>query len=416
MLETFQGFRQDRPRTSEVNAFETIAFGAENVTFIRKDACLLQHQAFQGPFIQSQTAAVQPDQIGPLGADRPEGRQVRIDVAFHEIAVGLDIGQDLVQPGFAFAIGGLASHHAERVGPFTQTAAVEGLLETPAQFRVGNNDVGGVQAGQVEGLAGRGTHHGIIGERRVDGGKGRENHPFEDQVGMDLVSHHQHLVLPADLADTGQFLTGPHPSHGVVRAAEDEQGDGRIGRLGFEIGEIHGVTAILQDQAAGNDLGPVVLDGSKKRVVDGPLDQDFFPRPGKGAHQPVHRRHHPGRGEDPAGIDGPAVPPPHPVHHGLVVAVRAQGIAVNAVLGTTHQGVDHRLGRGKVHVGHPERQHPVFAEIVVGGDPARRVFRILDDPPFGGLGVLAIDLVIEIDLHDAYTLSLIDGMLTRHFS
>ena len=45
-------------------------------------------------------------------------------------------------------------------------------------------------------------------------------HPRPDEVKMDLVAHHEHVVGKADLADAHKLLFAPYPAGGVVGAAQ----------------------------------------------------------------------------------------------------------------------------------------------------------------------------------------------------
>ena len=55
-------------------------------------------------------AAIEPCEIGTLGLGHRDTGHVGLHLVIHEIAVGLQIDEQLVQPGLPIAIGGQAGH------------------------------------------------------------------------------------------------------------------------------------------------------------------------------------------------------------------------------------------------------------------------------------------------------------------
>ena len=47
-------------------------------------------------------------------------------------------------------------------------------------------------------------------------------HPASNEVGMDLIRHQDHAVLPANLRHADQLIRRPYPAYRIFRGAENE--------------------------------------------------------------------------------------------------------------------------------------------------------------------------------------------------
>lgn len=98
--------------------------------------------------------------------------------------------------------------------------------------------------------------------------------PFEDEVGMDLVTNDSDIVLSADFRIGMQLLYCPHTAHGVVGGAEDS----RLYLVGFnfffQIGKINFIMAVFKNEGAVNEFPVILRDGGMKRMVNGLIDED----------------------------------------------------------------------------------------------------------------------------------------------
>ena len=77
------------------------------------------------------------------------------------------------------------------------------------------------------------------------------------QFAMNLVSHHQHAVSPADIRDLLQFRPRPDAPGGIVGIAQEQELDGGIRRLPLQVLRIKRVPPVLVLQRAGFRHAPV---------------------------------------------------------------------------------------------------------------------------------------------------------------
>ena len=122
--------------------------------------------------------------------------------------------------------------------------AKEGL----PQKLIGNKDIGLLKPCKVERLAGR---SGSEGKFREGGIQRLEDLVFfcPDKIKMDLITEDDHTVVPADPADSQQFLRRPGPPDRIVRIAQDEQPDIVFHNFLFKIlkvGDISSVSFLAQ--------------------------------------------------------------------------------------------------------------------------------------------------------------------------
>lgn len=128
-----------------------------------------------------------------------------------------DVGHAIIQPAFAARIGRFRRIHAESVE--VGMVVEHGRL---IDFRVGGEEPRRLHAGQREGLGDR-----LVGDRIIHHGlvvQGRERNvllALADEVAMDFVRQHEHIVLEADFAIAGQFFLGPGAANQIIWVAED---------------------------------------------------------------------------------------------------------------------------------------------------------------------------------------------------
>ncbi len=332
---------------------------------------------------------------------RPDQRDVRDmpgHVLFQITQVTLDVVQNLLQPFLAVVIGCFQRDDAEDADP-TQPGASQRLLEAGAQLVVGDDDVGRVQASQIESLAGRGADHRILGEILADAGKRGEGISLVDQVAVYLIGYNKNIVLQAYLAEAGQLVSRPNPPHGVVGAAQDSHFQLRVPGLFLKISVIHTIAAVYVNERIGDQLSAVVLNGVEKRVVDGRLDEHFFPWSHEGAHQQVERGHHARRCANPFRSHRPPLASFHPVDDRFVIRTRFGGVAVDPMACPFGQGIHDGLRAGEIHVSHPHRQDPLIAQRKIGLLPMDQVLAFPKELPLNRIGAPATYLCIEIVLH-----------------
>ncbi len=173
--------------------------------------------------------------------------------------------------------------------PSSKPARSALVLELLQEVRVGGDDGGGREAGDVERLARSDAGDRLLGQLRGEGGQDLVTVAAKDEVVMDLVGDDEKVPLDGDPAEGLELLPRPHAADGVVRAAEDEH-PARGVDLRPQVVEVHRVAAAVEEERVADDAAAVVLDGVIEGMINGRLDDDRVVRLGEGADRVVQGR------------------------------------------------------------------------------------------------------------------------------
>ena len=140
--------------------------------------------------------------------------------------------------------------------------------KAPAQIGVGDDDVAGHRAGDVEGLGAGGQHH-----RPVQHLRRRQRHRHvpvtrQHEVVVNLVRDQDHQVaLGSELGQRAKLLPAPDAAARVVRGAEDH--DPLVaGKRCPERIQVHAVAAVLLHERRFDDPPAVCAQHPVEGVVD----------------------------------------------------------------------------------------------------------------------------------------------------
>ena len=97
------------------------------------------------------------------------------------------------------------------------------MLESLAQCIIGNGDVGHLQAGNVESLAGSHSHNAVLPAPVRDLRKHGVCAGGIDNITVDLVREHQQMVSAADLLHLRKLFLCPDTAGWIMRTAKHEQ-------------------------------------------------------------------------------------------------------------------------------------------------------------------------------------------------
>ena len=204
----------------------------------------------------------------------------------------------------------------------------------------------------------------------------------EKQVAVDFVRDDGQVVPEAQLGHRGQLLPGEDAADRVVRVAEGE----RAGAVGDRRGHLLRVQRVATVGLAGQRHRLEHLSGAPRRVDDGPVDRRLHQRPisrlrcGAGGYvQSDDKARHE---DDRLGRHRPGIALLQARDEHLAQFRRLTVVAENPMLDALVERADHRLRRGEVHVGDPERKD-------VGAK----------GPPFFAVGVPAVDDTVEVVGH-----------------
>ena len=335
---------------------------------------------------------VDPQQIGAVGIDDLRLRQVLGDEGLRVLHVPVDVLHELVDPVRAQVVAGDQRSLTHDVGLAVARLAV-GLAILRAQLRIRDHDGRGLQAGDVEGLAGRAEEGEVPAVLLVEAHAGEEAMARKDEVAVDLVDHQDRPVFIAELCDLLQLLLRPDAAHRVVRAAEDQRLDLLLLELLLHRVKVDGVAPILIAELAVDELPPVLADRLAEGVVDRLHDHHGIAGGGEGPHADMDRVDEAGAERDPFRVHGEAVARGIPVVERFKIIVQRVGVAEDAVVDALVELGKDLVGQAEIHVRDPHGEQIVpplalHAEIVfqaVGAAPVDDLVKIVfhSQPPTG---------------------------------
>ena len=188
------------------------------------------------------------------------------------------------------------------------------------------------------------------------------------KIAVNLVRQHHQAMTARDVQHLNQFRLAPDPSHRIMGRTQQQYLGLRPGGALLQMLQIHAVvTGFVCHQRIFNHGPAGIPDRAEKRRVHRRLDNHALSGLGKGQAGRVEGRHHPGRHDNPVSLDAPAMTAFKPLDHGLIKAVREQGIAIYRMLRPLGQSTGDRFRGREVHIGDPRRYHIVTAEYCLAG-------------------------------------------------
>ena len=184
------------------------------------------------------------------------------------------------------------------------------------------------------------------------------------ELAVYLVRDHRDVVALADVARAFQLFGCPYPSGRVVGIAKQQYPCARVGGFLLQVVIVHAVRIAFEHQGVGYAQAAVVADGRVEAVVHRPLHQHPVARAGQCLEDGGYGGYHARGVDDVFRADVPSVAAGKPVADGRVVCVGHVGVAEDAVLHPSAQGVDDGLCGAEVHVCHPHGQYPVIGHAV----------------------------------------------------
>ena len=192
-------------------------------------------------------------------------------------------------------------------------------LELLPHFLVGDQDVGALDAGQVEGLAGGGAddavHLGVLGHIAVD-----DVLAGEDQIVVDFVGDDEDVVLLAESIQLLQFLSCPHTAAGVVGGAQ-QHSPGLGGDCFFHGIPVHGVIAVLVMEGHIQQHTAFIGGGAKEGAVHRRAHQHFVAGLGDGVDCHMQSGDDAGSEGNPLFLDLIVVAALHPAHNSFIIFI-----------------------------------------------------------------------------------------------
>nr|GFA81224.1 hypothetical protein [Tanacetum cinerariifolium] len=359
-----EAFLKHRSGAAEVQTNELAAVVAELKAVAQCDPGVVQEKRLR--VFQSQAGAVQPGQVGALRQVHGDTREAGLDGVGQVITVALQIRHHVLQPLAALAIRHFGGFQAQRVDAVHK--AEPSIVETLAQLRVLHHGKGGLQPGDVPGLARRHQRHAACCDGRAQRGDGDVLSPVEQQVSVDLVRDDQHVAPLTGLTDGQQFVMLEDFAQRVVGVTQQQRTVLRQGV--FQCGDIGGVPALgvgLERQVDTRQIP--VGRGLQQRGIIGRLHQHRSGRRNQGIQRHVHARFDAGQEHQVFGFDLPVIPLGQVPDQRLAQRLLRHGVTQHRVLQPVFQRLyDGRRDR-KVHVRYPHWQHifGVLAPLLAAG-------------------------------------------------
>ena len=268
--------------------------------------------------------------------------------------------------------------------PVAETGTERLPFEGVMQFLVEDGDIARLQAGKVEGLSHARADNRMVPRFIPQRCHRRMGITWTHEVHMDFVAHHNHVMGQANAHQGFQLFGGPHPTHGVVGIAQQEQLDLVFNDRPLESFEVDRVGPVLVHERRIHHLAPIILHHTAEGVIDRLLDQHRIARVGEGPHR-SRQGEHDSRGQNEALFRrAPTVTGGKPVIHRIVIGVAFNGVAENTMRNALGKRIGHLAGQGKIHVRHPKRHQ-------IG-----RAMRGFGGIELEGIGPTAFDGGIEI--------------------
>lgn len=166
---------------------------------------------------------VNPGEVGGFDFRNSGGGELFAEGGSEEVAVGAEVGEEVLTPRFAMLVGGFGSVVGEAVDLGESVTAGGG--EAAADGVVWNDGEGVAEARDVVGFTGSEKGDGAIAEsvREVESGKMGRFFFVEDEVAVDLIGKKNEVVLFAEGRELHDFLFGEDAAHRVLGIAEDEE-------------------------------------------------------------------------------------------------------------------------------------------------------------------------------------------------
>ena len=183
-----------------------------------------------------------------------------------ELIVAVQILFQAIQPGFALII-----CSAKRDGPkgidIAHFVIVDGPFNGPSVVFSLGDDVGNLQASQIEALGGGIANDGRFAKGLRQRMVWREMMAGHGQFTMYFIAHHYDTVLAANSAQLLQFITAPYASRRIVGIAEQQQFVARIGGFLLQVLIVNVPLSVLVDLRVRHQRAPIVANARKETVV-----------------------------------------------------------------------------------------------------------------------------------------------------
>lgn len=215
LLQPKQRILQNLAGTGEIEPLKAFSSSSENIAFITEPVSLLGHKLFKSMKIHSQGAKIQPLKIGPLELVYADLREVFRHKMLHQFFIALQMNQQLLQPFFTAGI----SQFTGFIGHDVQCKVSLSSRNLFTVFGIGNQNIGGLKAGQIEGFAGRSTDRAVL---KIGVGEGCQRDMLKarhNQIKMDLVGKDEYMMAQADFAELQQLVPAPDPSYRIMGTA-----------------------------------------------------------------------------------------------------------------------------------------------------------------------------------------------------
>lgn len=253
--EAVEAFGKHGVGTCYVPAHEAFACGSVHGACVEPQLCFGKKAALQFVGCKRQCSAIHPHEICAFEARKRQGRECVTAEILHEAVVFPYVPYELSEPVGAVTVSRFGGDYAEGIH-VADFVVIDSAVDEASRICVRADDVGYLQACEVECLAGRDAYNctGVnSGIRRVD----ESGHC---ELAVNFVGDYAHIVSAADVAESDEFVARPYTSGRVVRIAEEKQLHSRVGSPALEVAEVHCVCEAAVDERAFVDEAAVVSD------------------------------------------------------------------------------------------------------------------------------------------------------------
>ncbi|MNC22698.1 hypothetical protein D3C75_707050 [compost metagenome] len=341
-----------------------LAFRTKNRTFVKCHFGLAVHQLLQTLSVQSECAAIDPQQVSSLWSHWLHLWQMLCKVADGILCIAADMLHEFVQPFAAFIVGRF--HRLRRKEcRHVQAERFKLVLKFPSQLRIGGYDVRGLQTRQIERLGCRQCGQCNIRQLFRQGREWNMLVARHRQIAMNFIRNDRHAVPQAQIPKTKQLLTLPHSAARIMRTAQQQQ-LGSAGHQLFELIIIHDIMAFFKLQRIDRHLAVIHPDHIIKRIIHRRLQNHLIARVAEQLYRKAQRGNDAGGINNPFLLKLPVMASAVPAGNRLFVGITRHAIAVNPLLHAAQNRFLHGRRALKVHIGYPERKNVLVSEQLLG--------------------------------------------------
>ncbi len=200
LVKLVEGLLEERAGAGEVQADEGDFACSVHAAGVDHEAGLMQELLGDGVAGLAGGGAVDPCEVGAFEGEDGVLGKVLLEVCGEQGVVAVEVGVEFVEPVFSFPVGGDGGVDGEGVD-VANFVDVDGFVDFLPDGLIGGDDVGDLDASEVEGFAGGDAGDGVLPCFFGECGEWCVAVSRLDEFAMDFVGDDEDLMFDADAGD-----------------------------------------------------------------------------------------------------------------------------------------------------------------------------------------------------------------------